>query len=315
MATSLHGFVPLRNPNPNLYASRAVASFSFPLGAVPPRLDSSNSPLSRRGLGTRLLLVDRRPTKIIPLSASDDEPKHLDIKEEESDAEVNAWAAQEQWKEALEHFKTEALKVKAVSEEAYGVYSKKAVEILMDTSEKLKIQADKAQQDLSIIAKEISQEGNKYLAAAAKNSPDSVKDILETYASVDELKNISSIRDFYFGIPYGSFLAIGGFMYFMLTGSIPAIRFGVVLGTAILALSVSSLRSWKNGKTTPLLLIGQTAISAIIFCRQWLLCSQRGSFANLLLLLISGTMVGFYAYRIIIDHYNKGSNVEQSSES
>nr|XP_018681132.1 PREDICTED: protein FATTY ACID EXPORT 3, chloroplastic-like isoform X2 [Musa acuminata subsp. malaccensis] len=314
MATSLHAFVPLRNPNPNLFATRAVASFSFPLGAVPRRLDSSNSPLSRRGLGTRLVLVDRRPTKIIPLAASDDEP-HLDIKEEESDAELNARAAQDQWKEALEHFKTEALKVKAVSEEAYGVYSKKAMEILMDTSEKLKIQADKAQQDLSIIAKEISQEGNKYLAAAAKNSPDSVKEILETYASVDELKNISSIRDFYFGIPYGSFLVIGGFMYFMLTGSIPAIRFGVVLGTAILALSVSSLRSWKNGKTTPLLLIGQTAISAIIFCRQWLLCSQRGSFPNLLLLLISGMMAGFYAYRIIIDHYNKGSNVEQSSES
>ncbi|XP_065006126.1 protein FATTY ACID EXPORT 3, chloroplastic-like isoform X2 [Musa acuminata AAA Group] len=314
MATSLHAFVPLRNPNPNLYATRVVASFSFPLGAVPRRLDSSNSPLSRRGLGTRLVLVDRRPTKIIPLAASDDEP-HLDIKEEESDAELNARAAQDQWKEALEHFKTEALKVKAVSEEAYGVYSKKAMEILMDTSEKLKIQADKAQQDLSIIAKEISQEGNKYLAAAAKNSPDSVKEILETYASVDELKNISSIRDFYFGIPYGSFLVIGGFMYFMLTGSIPAIRFGVVLGTAILALSVSSLRSWKNGKTTPLLLIGQTAISAIIFCRQWLLCSQRGSFPNLLLLLISGMMAGFYAYRIIIDHYNKGSNVEQSSES
>uniref|UniRef100_A0A804IJB5 Non-green plastid inner envelope membrane protein n=1 Tax=Musa acuminata subsp. malaccensis TaxID=214687 RepID=A0A804IJB5_MUSAM len=309
MATSLHAFVPLRNPNPNLFATRAVASFSFPLGAVPRRLDSSNSPLSRRGLGTRLVLVDRRPTKIIPLAASDDEP------EEESDAELNARAAQDQWKEALEHFKTEALKVKAVSEEAYGVYSKKAMEILMDTSEKLKIQADKAQQDLSIIAKEISQEGNKYLAAAAKNSPDSVKEILETYASVDELKNISSIRDFYFGIPYGSFLVIGGFMYFMLTGSIPAIRFGVVLGTAILALSVSSLRSWKNGKTTPLLLIGQTAISAIIFCRQWLLCSQRGSFPNLLLLLISGMMAGFYAYRIIIDHYNKGSNVEQSSES
>ncbi|XP_018681132.2 protein FATTY ACID EXPORT 3, chloroplastic isoform X2 [Musa acuminata AAA Group] len=314
MATSLHAFVPLRNPNPNLFATRAVASFSFPLGAVPRRLDSSNSPLSRRGLGTRLVLVDRRPTKIIPLAASDDEP-HLDIKEEESDAELNARAAQDQWKEALEHFKTEALKVKAVSEEAYGVYSKKAMEILMDTSEKLKIQADKAQQDLSIIAKEISQEGNKYLAAAAKNSPDSVKEILETYASVDELKHISSIRDFYFGIPYGSFLVIGGFMYFMLTGSIPAIRFGVVLGTAILALSVSSLRSWKNGKTTPLLLIGQTAISAIIFCRQWLLCSQRGSFPNLLLLLISGMMAGFYAYRIIIDHYNKGSNVEQSSES
>lgn len=55
----------------------------------------------------------------------------------------------------------------------------------------------------------------------------------------------------------GSFLAVGGFLNFMLTGSIPAIRFGVVLGTALLALSIASLRSWRSGCASPLLLKGQ----------------------------------------------------------
>lgn len=98
---------------------------------------------------------------------------------------------------------TEALKVMAVSEGAYGIYSKKAIEILMDTFEKLKIQADKARHDLRIIAKEFSKEGKEYFSAAAKNSPDSVRDILEIYASASDLKNMSAIRDFYLGIPYG----------------------------------------------------------------------------------------------------------------
>jgi len=55
----------------------------------------------------------------------------------------------------------------------------------------------------------------------------------------------------------GAFLSIGGFLSFMLTGSISAIRFGVILGSALLALSVASLRSWKSGKSSELLLKGQ----------------------------------------------------------
>ena len=56
----------------------------------------------------------------------------------------------------------------------------------------------------------------------------------------------------------GVILSVGGFLSFMLTGSIPAIRFGVILGGALLALSISSLRAYKKGESLPLALKGQT---------------------------------------------------------
>lgn len=43
----------------------------------------------------------------------------------------------------------------------------------------------------------------------------------------------------------------------MLTGSIPAVRFGVILGGALLTLSISSLRAWKKGESFALALKGQ----------------------------------------------------------
>ncbi|XP_042416760.1 protein FATTY ACID EXPORT 3, chloroplastic-like isoform X2 [Zingiber officinale] len=241
MAAFPPGFLLFRNPSATLYIARVAP----------------------RGLGlakrARLVPADRRPKKYVVLSASHEEP-HLDIELEKDDDDVNknSGFSQEQWKEALNRFKVEALKVKAVSEKAYAVYSKKIMEMLTDKAEKLKIQADRAQKDLSILAQDMSKEGQEYLSATEKNYPDLIKEITEAYASRDKTTAIYSIREFYLGIPYGCFLSIGGFLYFMLTGSIPAIRFGVILGSAILALSVSSMRSWKNGKATPLLLIGQT---------------------------------------------------------
>ncbi|KAG6519659.1 hypothetical protein ZIOFF_023157 [Zingiber officinale] len=315
MAASLHGSVLLRNTNPNLYGIRVVAAaaspssaISFPLAPAPRGLVPACALLTRKGLGSLPVPAKWKPKGFVALATSHEESRNSDIEVEKdnNDADVNDGGSKEAWKESLERFKVEALKVKAVSEEAYEVYSKKAIEMLMDTSEKLKIQADKAQKDLSVIAQEISNEGQEYLSEAAKNYPDSVREILEVYASVEESSNISSVRDFYLGIPYGCFLAVGGFLHFMLTGSIPAIRFGIILGTANLALSVSSLRAWKNGKETPLLLVGQTVCFMI----------KKFTFGpNHLALLNSGAMLGFYVYRIAIDHYNKGGNVEQSSEN
>ncbi|KAG0490466.1 hypothetical protein HPP92_007329 [Vanilla planifolia] len=43
----------------------------------------------------------------------------------------------------------------------------------------------------------------------------------------------------------------------MLTGSISAIRFGLILGSILFAFSISSLRSWKSGQPSRLSLIGQ----------------------------------------------------------
>lgn len=111
--------------------------------------------------------------------------------------------SQEAWKQALDTFKEQALKVQGVSQEAYELYSKKAVVILKDTSEQLKIHADKAKHDLSVVAKEITEEGKEYLSSAAENSPE-VKEIVETFTSPeDDLSNVSGVRDFYVGIPYG----------------------------------------------------------------------------------------------------------------
>lgn len=66
----------------------------------------------------------------------------------------------------------------------------------------------------------------------------------------------SLIRCFWLRVA-GFVLSVGGFLLFMLNGSISAIRFGVILGGTLLALSVSSLRSWKKGESVPLALEGQ----------------------------------------------------------
>lgn len=43
----------------------------------------------------------------------------------------------------------------------------------------------------------------------------------------------------------------------MLTGSLSAIRFGVILGSSLLALSVASLRAWRSGSSHAAFLKGQ----------------------------------------------------------
>lgn len=237
------------------------------------------------------------------------------MENEKNELESETDESQEAWKKTLESFKEEAKKMKEVSQEAYEVYSKKAAVILKETSEALKIQAEKARHEMSIVAKELSKEGKIYLSTAAEKSPDSVKDVVETFASTDELKEIYEVRDFYLGIPYGAFLAVGGFLSFMLTGSVSAVRFGVILGSALLALSISSLRSWKHGQSSQIFLKGQAAITAVIFVRELRLLCQKRLFFTSLMTLISGAILVFYVYRIIIDGSSKGSTTPESSEN
>ncbi|XP_058752608.1 protein FATTY ACID EXPORT 3, chloroplastic [Vicia villosa] len=216
--------------------------------------------------------------------------------------------SQEAWKQALETFKEQALKVQGVSQEAYELYSKKAVVILKDTSEQLKIHADKAKNDLSVVAKEVAEEGKEYFSSATESSPD-VKEIVETFTSPeDDLSNVSGVRDFYVGIPYGLLLSLGGFLSFMVTGSIAAIRFGVILGGGLLALSISSLKSYKKGQPSSLALKGQTAIASILFLRE---ISSVGRGSTYFTALISGVVAAFYVYRLVLDGKpQKGSNLE-----
>ncbi|KAL0347578.1 UNVERIFIED_CONTAM: protein FATTY ACID EXPORT 3, chloroplastic [Sesamum calycinum] len=127
----------------------------------------------------------------------------IDLEKEKEDLKVGAQESQEAWQQTLAAFKEQALKTQAISKEAYELYSEKAIVVLKETSEKLKIQAEKARQDLSVIAKEIVEESKEYLATAAETSPEPVKDIVETFASSPgDLNDVSKVRDFYVGIPY-----------------------------------------------------------------------------------------------------------------
>ncbi|KAK8955847.1 hypothetical protein KSP40_PGU007468 [Platanthera guangdongensis] len=316
---------PHREANPR-WLSRSLLSplpRSEPVGVG--RSDLRRSSLSKRNFENRLILFYRRLPRLVPFTAHEESIQHVleingwdfeDIEvEKERELKFKEEESQEAWKLALKSFKEEAKKMKELSQDAYELYSKRAIEILKETSEALKIQADNANHDFGIIAKEISQESQVYLSIAAENSPESIKDIVETFASSSsEIKEGSAVRDFYFGIPYGAFLAAGGFLNFMLTGSIPAIRFGVILGSSLLALSISSLRSWKRGQSSELFLKGQTAIATVIFIREWRLFFKIRSFPTLLMTLLSGAMVAFYLYQIMIDDSSEVPPSSQHSE-
>ncbi|XP_031265639.1 protein FATTY ACID EXPORT 3, chloroplastic isoform X1 [Pistacia vera] len=255
---------------------------------------------------------------IVVFSASHEESKasEIEIEKESEDLKASVEESNEAWKQTLESFKEQALKMQSISQEAYEIYSKKALIILQETSEQLKIQAEKGKQDLTVVAKELSEEGKEYLTTAAENSPE-VKEIVETFtSSTDDLTDVSKIRDFHVGIPYGLLLSLGGFLSFMVTGSLSAIRFGVILGGTLLALSVSSLRAQNRGETSPLALKGQAAIATIILLRELRLLSQRFTFPTSVTTLISAAVVAFYVYKITgYGQWRKGSGSESGAEN
>ncbi|XP_073017100.1 protein FATTY ACID EXPORT 3, chloroplastic-like [Primulina eburnea] len=274
------------------------------LPAAPGGFSPNLLPLGRRISRNRSLLVS---------AVSHEESKPSDIGIEEEDLKVGAEESHVAWQQMLKSFKEQSLKLQSVSKEAYKLYSEKAVILLQETSENLKIQAEKARLDLSVIASEITEESKEYLATAADNYPEPVKDIVDTFASSrDELNDVSKVRDFYVGIPYGAVLSFGGFLSFMLTGSIPAIRFGIILGGTLLAMSISSLKSWKKGESSPLVLKGQAAIATILFLRQLRLLSLRPFIFNFFTTFVSGGVFAFYLYRIIRD---RGQPREPNSEA
>ncbi|KAJ0088031.1 hypothetical protein Patl1_31554 [Pistacia atlantica] len=240
----------------------------------------------------------------------------IEIEKESEDLKASVEESNEAWKQTLESFKEQALKMQSISQEAYEIYSKKALIILQETSEQLKIQAEKGKQDLTVVAKELSEEGKEYLTTAAENSPE-VKEIVETFtSSTDDLTDVSKIRDFHVGIPYGLLLSLGGFLSFMVTGSLSAIRFGVILGGTLLALSISSLRAQNRGETSPLALKGQAAIATIILLRELRLLSQRFTFPTSVTTLISAAVVAFYVYKITgYGQWRKGSGSESGAEN
>ncbi|KAG6744385.1 hypothetical protein POTOM_053105 [Populus tomentosa] len=244
-------------------------SFESPRAFVPKGLGD--------GVGFRSGNSLNRQIVVFAGAHEDSGHSEIEVEKESEDKKLEGEESEEVWKQTLESFKEQALRLQSVSQEAYEIYSKKAMVILEETSEKLKIQAVKAKKDLGELAKELGEDSIEYLVAATENSPEPVKEVVETLSSsTDDFNDISKVRDFHVGIPYGFLLATAGFLSFMLSGSINSIRFGVILGGALLALSVSSLKSYKRGEPDSLALKGQAAIVAIIFLRDIRIIMTRG---------------------------------------
>ncbi|XP_021623655.1 protein FATTY ACID EXPORT 3, chloroplastic isoform X2 [Manihot esculenta] len=317
--------------NPNYFRLRRPSSSSLKLESLlKPRCCrvSIESPavFTPKGLGIRsgtgFPSLERRISLSRPIvaSAASHEESHseIELEKENNVEELGAEESQEAWKETLASFKEEALKMQSISQEAYEVYSKKAMVILKETSEQLKIQADKARSDLAVLAKDVTGETKEFLSVAADNYPEPVKEVVETLVSTtDDLVDFSQFHDFHLGIPYGFLLSVGGFLSFMLTGSISAVRFGIILGGALLALSVLNLKSYKKeGQPSLSLLKGETGIAAIIFLREFRLLFQKASLLTFFSTVISGAMLAFFIYRIIVNgQQNRGSDMGQRAEN
>ncbi|XP_050213593.1 protein FATTY ACID EXPORT 3, chloroplastic [Mercurialis annua] len=287
-----------QNPNSFLLHNKFALPSSKSSFSPSPALKFQPS-LKPNGLGLGISIgfpSFHRRTSISPLSASAsaEESKHSDIENEKNDVKEET---QEDWKKIIDSVK---LKMQSLSGESYEEYSKKATVVLKETQDQLQVLSVKLQANFSEMSKEVAEGSKEYLATAAENSPEPVKEIVETLASsADDVNEISQVRDFHVGIPYGFFLSIGGFLSFMLTGSISAIRFGVILGAALLALSVSSLKSFQKGEHNSGALKGQTAIAAIIFLREIGFLFKSASLFSFFPTVISGAVVAFYLYRIV----------------
>ena len=59
------------------------------------------------------------------------------------------------------------------------------------------------------------------------------------------------IHDFCLGIPYGIFLAVGGCLGFLLSGSKVSLSMGMIIGGIVLIASQKSMLAYKQGYSSP----------------------------------------------------------------
>lgn len=210
--------------------------------------------------------------------------------------------------------KDAVLKAEAGQTKENSESSNKFIGVLRDTTEELKEHAEKARAAFAVTAQETAaafaataqetaERSKENLSYFAENAPDPIREIADTAFkahSADTPKKFAKIHDFCLGIPYGASLAIGGLLWFIISGSTAAIRFGVILGGILLGLSVSSLNAWKQGKSTSAYIKGQAAISSILAFREIRrLFEVKASFPAALIALISAGMLGFYCYVLL----------------
>ncbi|KAL2634975.1 hypothetical protein R1flu_006454 [Riccia fluitans] len=243
----------------------------------------------------------KRPSRVA-VQSQDSAGNEVKVEEAAKEVQEQAEKSKAAYSEAVDAVKDEALRVEESGKSAFDpAAAEKAIEVLRDTTEKLKEEAEKARAILTATALETAELGKTNLNLLAEAAPEGpIKEVAETAVNAhlsETPKTGAKIHDFCLGIPYGGMLVAGGFTWFILTGSTAAIRFGVILGGALLFLSISSLKIWKQGKSSMPYIQGQAALAAIIFIRDSRKFLGGGSFfPTAISALASGAMLAFYAY-------------------
>uniref|UniRef100_J3LYS1 Uncharacterized protein n=2 Tax=Oryza brachyantha TaxID=4533 RepID=J3LYS1_ORYBR len=113
-------------------------------------------------------------------------------------------------------------------------------------------------------------------------------------------KRSAKIHDFCFGIPFGGLLFCMGFLGYIFSRSTISLVLGVAPGLATLFLGTLSLKFWRSGKSSLILILGQAAISSLLawkYSHAYILTNRILPWA--LYASLSTAMTCFYAYVLL----------------
>ncbi|CAO2822330.1 unnamed protein product [Amaranthus hypochondriacus] len=117
---------------------------------------------------------------------------------------------------------------------------------------------------------------------------------------VGDKKNTAKIHDFCFGIPFGGLILTGGLFGFMFSRNLTTLSTGVLFGGSILAFSTTSLKVWKQGKSSFPFIIGQAVLAATLLYKNFQTYSlTKKLFPTGLYALVSVFMLLFYSYVVL----------------
>ncbi|KAF9589280.1 hypothetical protein IFM89_022350 [Coptis chinensis] len=107
----------------------------------------------------------------------------------------------------------------------------------------------------------------------------------------------AKIHDFCLGIPFGGLVLSGGLVGSILSRNLTTLGIGVLFGGGLLALSISSLKVWKDGKSSFPFMLGQAVLSAAFFWKHLQNYSlTKKVFPSGFYAVISAAMLCFYTY-------------------
>lgn len=129
------------------------------------------------------------------------------MEEVAQELEKQAEESKAAYNDAVDALKEETLKVQDSAKTAFDPAAEKAIEVLRDTTEKLKEEAEKARALLTATALETAELGKSNLNLLAENAPDGpIKEVAESAVNAhlsEKTKQGAKIHDFCLGIPYG----------------------------------------------------------------------------------------------------------------